>query len=246
MNNEDEKQIAIQENTLSIIQKDLENKIYEYLLKRFEIDQKYIELKQIRTDIYKLKSQKEEFVGKLDDIGLPDKSDQDVRKHFDQNFSLDGEEKFEFDKGLVFLKKYKTEFSSYLKKEFNKLDIKKKRELFKVGLLKIRFYLNYVKYEKVKNEGKKTALDDYVFERSSNFPYYLNIKFNEKTNNKLENIIKEEADHSEEEKRSRESEINFLEEEINDLYDLDEQIYGSEEDWDFSIDYEETAKEDEN
>jgi len=234
MNNEEEKQISIQENKLTVVQKDLENKIYEYLSKRFEIDQKHIELKQIRTDIYKLKSQKVELVDELDDIGLPDKSDQDVRKRFDQNFLPDGEEKFEFDNGLVFLKKYKTQFSSYLKKEFNNLDIKKKRELFKAGLLKIRFYLNYTKYEKVKNEGKETALDDYVFERLSNFPYYLNIKFNEKTKDKLENIKKEETDHSALEQTSRESETRSREKEINDLEED-----GSEDDWDFSIDYEE-------
>ena len=234
MNNEEEKQISIQENKLTVVQKDLENKIYEYLSKRFEIDQKHIELKQIRTDIYKLKSQKVELVDELDDIGLSDKSDQDVRKRFDQNFLPDAEEKFEFDNGLVFLKKYKTQFSSYLKKEFNNLDIKKKRELFKAGLLKIRFYLNYTKYEKVKNEGKKTALDDYVFERSSNFPYYLNIKFNEKTKDKLKNIKKEETDHSALEQSSRERETRSREREINDLEED-----GSEEDWDFSIDYEE-------
>ncbi len=236
MNNEEKKQISILENKLTVIQQDLENKIYEYLSKRFEIDQKYIELKQIRTDIYKLKSQKVELVAELDDIGLPDESDQfeEVRERFDQDFLPDGEEKFEFDNGQVFLKKYKTLFSSYLKKEFNNLDIKKKRELFKAGLLKIRFYLNNVKYEKIKNEGKETALDDYVFERLSSFPYYLNIKFKEKTKNKLENIKKEEADHSALEQSSRESETRMREREINDLEED-----GSEEDWDFLIDYEE-------
>jgi len=234
MNNEEEKQISILENKFTVIQQDLKNKIYEYLSKRFEIDQKYIELKQIRTDIYKLKLQKVELVSELDDIGLPDKSDQDIRKRFDQNFLTDDEEKFEFDNGLVFLKKYKTQFSSHLKKEFKNLDIKKKRELFKAGLLKIRFYLNYIKYEKVKNEGKETALDDYVFKRLSNFPYYLNIKFNEKTKNELEKIKKEETDHSVLEQLSRESDIRSIEREINDLEED-----GSEEDWDFLIDYEE-------
>jgi len=228
MNDEDEKLISIHENKLSVIQKDLEDKINEYLLKRIEIDQKYIQLKQIRSDIYKLKSQKDELEGTLDGIVLPDKSDQDRRERFDQNFSTNGDEEFKFDEGIVFLKRYKTEFSSYLKKEFNKLDIKKKRELFKAGLLKIRFYLNYIKYEKVKNEGKDTALDDYVFERSSNFPYYLNIRLNDNIKNKLERIKKEQADHSKLEQSDRESEIK----------DLEEEIYGSEDDWDFSIDYE--------
>ena len=235
MNDEDEKLISIQENKLSIIQKDLEDKINEYLSKRIEIDQKYIQLKQIRSDIYKLKSQKDKLSGALDDIALPEKNDQDRRHRFDQNFSTNGDEEFEFDKGIVFLKRYKTEFSSYLKKEFNKLDIKKKRELFKEGLLKIRFYLNYTKYEKVKNEGKNTELDDYVFERSSHFPYYLNIRLNDNIKNKLESIKKEQADHSKLEQSDRENEIK----------DLEEEIYGSEEDWDFSIDYE-TDDEDEN
>lgn len=228
MNDEDEKVISIQENKLSVIQKDLEDKINEYLSKRIEIDQKYIQLKQIRSDIYKLKSQKDELEGTLNDIALPVKNDQDRRERFDQNFSTSGEEQFKFDNGIVFLKRYKTEFSSYLKKEFNKLDIEKKRELFKAGLLKIRFYLNYIKYEKIKKEGKKTILDDYVFERSINFPYYLNIKLDDKIKDKLENIKKEQADHSKLEQSDRESEIENLEEEI----------YGREEDWDFSIDYE--------
>ena len=114
--------------------------------------------------------------------------------------------------------------------------IKKKRELFKEGLLKIRFSLNYIKYEKVKNESKETALDDYVFERASNFPYYLNIKFNEKTKDELENIKKEETDRSKLEQSNREGETRRREWKINDL---EEKIYDSEEDWDFSIDYQE-------
>jgi hypothetical protein len=236
MHNEEKKQILIQANKLTVIQEDLENKICEYLSRRFEIDQKYIELKQVRTEIYKLKSQKVELVSELDDIGLPDKSDQEAKNLFDQKFSPDGEENFEFDNGVVFLKKYKTQFSSYLKKEFNNLDIKKKRELFKAGLLKIRFSLNYIKYEKVKNESKETALDDYVFERASNFPYYLNIKFNEKTKDELENIKKEETDRSTLEQSNREGETRRREWKINDL---EEKIYDSEEDWDFSIDYQE-------
>ena len=46
--------------------------------------------------------------------------------------------------------------SKILRKEFNKLGVKKKRELFKTGLLKVRFYLNYYKYAKNKEKGKET------------------------------------------------------------------------------------------
>ena len=59
MNDDEETQIEIEDQKLSIIQKDLEDKIQEYLSKRFEIDQKYIELSQIRKDIYNLKFEKQ-------------------------------------------------------------------------------------------------------------------------------------------------------------------------------------------
>ena len=243
---DEEIQIEIEDKKLSIIQKDLEDKIQEYLSKRFEIDQKYIELSQIRKDIYNLKFEIDEMRGETKDTldsftnadTYPDKSFSDRRHRFNEKFYSDSDEVYESDKGIVFLKKYKSEFSSYLKKEFSKLDIKKKRELFKAGLLKVRFYLNYLKYAKIKNEGKKTELDDYVFEREGTFPYYLNIKFNDKTLKELENTREHQTKHSKLEDEIRVSEIKDLEEEIK------EEKYGREEDWDFSIDYEPDDEED--
>ena len=242
MNDDEEIQIEIEDQKLSIIQKDLEDKIQEYLSKRFEIDQKYVELSQIRKDIYNLKFEIDEMKGEtkdtLDTFTYADKSFSDRRDRFDEKFYSNSDEEYEYDKGIVFLKKYKSEFSSYLKKEFSKLDIKKKRELFKAGLLKVRFYLNYLKYAKIKNEGKKTELDDYVFEREGTFPYYLNIKFNDKTLKELENIREHQTEHSKLEDEVRVSEIKDLEEELK------EEKYGREEDWDFSIDYEPDDEED--
>ena len=134
-------------------------------------------------------------------------------------------EETESDNGQVYLKKYKTDFSSILRKEFNKLDVKKKRELFKTGLLKVRFYLNYIKYEKINKEGKETELDKYVYKRSENFPYYLNIKFNDETIKKLEKVKQTEIENSKLAEDDRDYQIEDLE-----MYE-DSEI-------DFSIDFE--------
>ena len=115
--------------------------------------------------------------------------------------------------------------SKILRKEFNKLDVKKKRELFKTGLLKVRFYLNYIKYEKINKEGKETDLDKYVYKRSENFPYYLNIKFNDETIKKLEKVKQTEIENSKLAEDDRDYQIEDLE-----MYE-DSEI-------DFSIDFE--------
>ena len=141
-----------------ILEKDLLEKVKQYLDTRLKLEENYINLRQIKKDIYDLKIQKTE----------EEKSAGEIKNE---------DEEFELEKGNVFLKNYKTAFSSILRKEFNKLDIKKKRELYKTGLLTIRFRLNYVKYEKNKKENKNTELDKFVFKREDNFPYYLRIKF---------------------------------------------------------------------
>ena len=152
-----------------ILEKDLLEKVKQYLDTRLKLEENYINLRQIKKDIYDLKIQKTE-----------EKKSEGEIKNEDEEFELEkGDEEFELEKGNVFLKNYKTAFSSILRKEFNKLDNKKKRELYKTGLLTIRFRLNYLKYDKIKKEDKKTELDKFVFKREDNFPYYLRIKFNE-------------------------------------------------------------------
>ena len=93
--------------------------------------------------------------------------------------------------GEVLLKKYVSKYSSILKKDFNKLSNKEKRELFKTGLLDVRFRLNYKKYQKLKDENKLTSIDKYVFKRDDNFPYYLNVKFNDEIKDDIKKLRKE-------------------------------------------------------
>jgi len=215
-----EKEKIIKIDTIKIIQQDLEDRLNEYINKRYEIDKKFVELSQIKKDIYKLKYQKTEL--EESDPDLIDSNDPYETEAF-KSFGIVDE--IESDKGQVYLKKYKTEFSSILRKEFNKLDVKKKRELFKTGLLKVRFYLNYIKYEKINKEGKETELDKYVYKRSENFPYYLNIKFNDETIKKLEKVKQTEIENSKLAEDDRDYQIEDLE-----MYE-DSEI-------DFSIDFE--------
>lgn len=215
-----EKEKIIKIDTIKIIQQDLENRLNEYINKRYEIDKKFVELSQIKKDIYKLKYQKTEL--EESDPDLIDSNDPYETEAF-KSFGIVDE--IESDKGQVYLKKYKTEFSSILRKEFNKLDVKKKRELFKTGLLKVRFYLNYIKYEKINKEGKETELDKYVYKRSENFPYYLNIKFNDETIKKIEKVKQTEIENSKLAEDDRDYQIEDLE-----MYE-DSEI-------DFSIDFE--------
>jgi hypothetical protein len=54
MTNDLKSLIEIEETKLNILLEDLSSKTQEYLSKRFEIDQKSIELSQIRKDVYSL------------------------------------------------------------------------------------------------------------------------------------------------------------------------------------------------
>jgi len=215
-----EKEKIIKIDTIKIIQQDLEDRLNEYINKRYEIDKKFVELSQIKKDIYKLKYQKTEL-----EESDPDLVDSDDAYESEAFKSFRIVEEMESDNGQVYLKKYKTDFSSILRKEFNKLDVKKKRELFKTGLLKVRFYLNYIKYEKINKEGKETELDKYVYKRSENFPYYLNIKFNDETIKKLEKVKQTEIENSKLAEDDRDYQIEDLE-----MYE-DSEV-------DFSIDFE--------
>ena len=85
--------------------------IKQYLDKRIEAHKNSLELKQIIKRIYFLK----------------------------KKFRNDETEEFDLDKGKVKLKKYVSKFSSVLSKDFNKLSNKEKREIFKSGLLRLKF-----------------------------------------------------------------------------------------------------------
>jgi len=62
---------------------------------------------------------------------------------------------------------WKTRFSSILRKEFNKLEDKKKDEFFNKGLLKIQYKLDNKKFEELKNKQEKTELDQYIIDRKN-------------------------------------------------------------------------------
>jgi len=67
-------------------------------------------------------------------------------------------DEFELDKGKLIIRKFKSEFLGKLNKEFSKIPIEEKRKLYKSGLLKVLFRLNYLEYEKIKKENKKIYL----------------------------------------------------------------------------------------
>ena len=142
--------------------KDINELIEDYLKLRIQIEKLQTEMFQIRQHIY---NHKKEFGPKEN-------------------------EEFKLEDGKVFLKNYISKYSSILRKEFNELSNNEKRELYKKGLLKIRFRLNYMKYQKLKEEGKKTELDDFVYKRDESYPYYLNIKLNDKIKKEINDISK--------------------------------------------------------
>ena len=83
------------------------------------------------------------------------------------------------DEGQINAFKWKSGFSSLLRKEFKKLDIKKKRELFKTGLLKIHFRLDPKRFQELKTKKEKNELDKYVIDRKNRM--FLRFIFNEET-----------------------------------------------------------------
>lgn len=136
--------------------------IKEYLDKRIEQHKNSLELKQIVKRIYFLK------------------------KKFRNNET----EEFDLEKGKVKLKKYISKFSSVLSKDFNKLSNKEKKEIFKTGLLRLKFGLNFSKYQKEIEQNKKTPIDDYVNERKSTGEYYLNMLSSEKVQEEIKDYQK--------------------------------------------------------
>jgi len=142
---------------------DISQLVRDYMENRIEMEKLRTESYQIRRSIYDYK----------------------------KNSGREENQEFKLQEGEVLLKKYVSKYSSILKKDFNKLSNKEKRELYKTGLLDVRFRLNYKKYQKLKDENKLTLLDKYVFKRDDNFPYYLNVKFNDEIKDDIRKFRKE-------------------------------------------------------
>ena len=142
---------------------DISQLVRDYMEKRIEMEKIATEIYQIKQHIYNYKKE----------------SDREENQEF------------KLQEGEVLLKKYISKYSSILKKDFNKLSNIEKRELYKTGLLNVRFRLNYKKYQKLKDENKLTPIDKYVFKRDDNFPYYLNVKFNDEIKNNIKKLRKE-------------------------------------------------------
>ena len=139
------------------------NEVEKFIKKRFEIKKINKELQQIKDNIIYLK------------------------KKYGKEIS----EEFLIDEGKLKISKYKSEFSSRLKKEFKDLPIEKKRELYKSGLLTILFRLNYSKFEKLKKDNKTTLIDDYAIRRDDIQPYTFIVQLTEKSQNELNDLKKD-------------------------------------------------------
>ena len=142
---------------------DISQLVRDYMENRIEMEKLRTESYQIRQQIYNYKKE----------------SDREENQEF------------KLQEGEVLLKRYISKYSSILKKDFNKLSNSEKRELYKTGLLNVRFRLNYKKYQKLKDENKLTPIDKYVFKRDDNFPYYLNVKFNDEIKDDIRKFRKE-------------------------------------------------------
>jgi len=115
--------------------------------------------------------------------------------------------------------KWGIRFSTQLRKEFNKLEDKKKEELLKKGLLKIQYKLNSKNFEELKNKQEKTELDEYIIDKKNQI--FLTIKLNENSKKELENEI-ETKDYNYDERIDLEE--SFLEEE-EILKEINEEDY---------------------
>ena len=146
-----------------VYQKQILNEVKKFIKKRVEIKKINKELQQIKDNIIYLK------------------------KKYGKEIS----EEFLIDEGKLKISKYKSEFSSRLKKEFKDLPIEKKRELYKSGLLTILFRLNYSKFEKLKKDNKTTLIDDYAIRRDDIQPYTFIVQLTEKSQNELNDLKKD-------------------------------------------------------
>ena len=115
--------------------------------------------------------------------------------------------------------KWGIRFSTQLRKEFNKLEDKKKEELLKKGLLKIQYKLNSKNFEELKNKQEKTELDEYIIDKKNQI--FLRITLNKNSKKELENEI-ETKDYNYDERIDLEE--SFLEEE-EILKEINEEDY---------------------
>jgi hypothetical protein len=160
--------------------KQISNEVKQFIKKRIKVREIYKELQQIKNNIIYLK----------------------------KKFGKEITEEFLTDEAKLTISKYKTEFSSRLKKEFKDLPIEKKRELYKSGLLTILFRLNYAKYEKLKKSNVDTPVDEYAIKRESVQPYRWNISLSDTTKNKLKDYEKHLKEHFDLKSLDQEEEVH--------------------------------------
>jgi hypothetical protein len=111
------------------------------------------------------------------------------------------------DKSDIKKSKWSIRFSTQLRKEFHKLDDKKKEELLNKGLLKIQYRLNTKNFEELKSKQEKTELDEYIIDKKNQI--FLRITLNENSKKILVNEI-EAKDNNYDERIDLEE--SFLEE----------------------------------
>ena len=111
------------------------------------------------------------------------------------------------DKSDIKKSKWSIRFSTQLRKEFHKLEDKKKEELLNKGLLKIQYRLNTKNFEELKSKQEKTELDEYIIDKKNQI--FLRITLNENSKKILVNEI-EAKDNNYDERIDLEE--SFLEE----------------------------------
>ena len=166
--------------------KQISNEIKRFIKKRVEVRKIYKELQQVKDNIIYLK----------------------------KKFGKEITEEFQTDEGKLKISKYKSEFSSRLKKEFKDLPIEKKRELYKSGLLTILFRLNYSKYEKLRKENKTSPIDEYAVKRDDIQPYTWTVQLTEKSQNELNDFEKDLRERFDVKLRDQEKEV---EKQLNEI-----------------------------
>ena len=107
----------------------------------------------------------------------------DMRRELLKKMSEYKTRKILLDEGQIKAVRWKSSFSNVLRQEFKKLDNKKKRELFKTGLLSVNFRLNTNKFQELKNKKEKTKLDEYVISRRNKL--FLNFRLTDEILKKL-------------------------------------------------------------
>jgi len=184
---------------------DIESLLELYLEKRIQIKKLLVEIEAIKENIFIEKTQYRE----------------------------DGNECFIFKNGKIYLKKKLSEFSNKLKKEFDKLSIDEKRNLYKTGLLVVKFKLNKEKYEEFKKKNLSTLLDDYVLRREdiNSEPYqirgYVHQNISKKLYELLKNLSPEDSKTLEDFEKGEDDDENeyvFYDEITNTQYFTDDDV----------------------